>query len=128
MNSAKHILVVDDDRLSRKLVETLLEGDGYAVACVDSGSTALKAIAEAAPDLVVLDLMMPGMDGFEVLRQLRSTPATRNLPVVLVTALDQADVHARLASAGAVEILTKPLDRWKLAGCLTRLLGGKSDV
>lgn len=128
MNDAKNILVVDDDRLSRKLVETLLEGDGYSVTCAGSGADALEAIAAARPDLVVLDLMMPGMDGFEVMRQLRSAPATRDLPVVLVTALDQADVLARLANVGALEILTKPLDRWKLAGCLTKLLGGKSDA
>lgn len=128
MNDAKNILVVDDDRLSRKLVETLLEGDGYSVTCAGSGADALEAIAAARPDLVVLDLMMPGMDGFEVMRQLRSAPATRDLPVVLVTALDQADVLARLANVGALEILTKPLDRWKLADCLTKLLGGKSDA
>jgi CheY-like chemotaxis protein len=128
MTEAKTILVVDDDRLSRKLVKTLLEGNGYTVTSADSGGAALAALAQSPPSLMVLDLMMPDMDGFEVLRRLRSDTATRDLPVLLVTALDQADVRARLVNAGTVEIITKPLDRWRLAASLARLLGDRTDA
>jgi CheY-like chemotaxis protein len=124
MEMAKRILVVDDDRLNRMLLETLLKNDGYDVLCVDSGRAALQAIAASPPALVLLDLMMPGMDGFEVMRQMKCMQAARDIPVVLVTALENSGVRARLANAGAVEVINKPVDRWELAACMEKLLGG----
>lgn len=117
------ILVADDDVRNRKLLDTLLHADGYTVRCVESGPATLQAIATEIPDVLLLDLMMPGMDGFEVLRRLRAEPATRGIPIVMITALDDDASGARLAAAGIADILTKPLDRWKLKACLEKLIG-----
>jgi CheY-like chemotaxis protein len=121
-SATKSIVVVDDDQRNRKLMETLLRAEGYAVRCVDSGLAALQAVADQAPDLVVLDLMMPGMDGFEVVRRLKADPASAGIPVVMVTAIDDEASRARLAAAGVAEVLVKPVDRWRLSACLGRLL------
>lgn len=127
--SAKHfVLVVDDDALNRKVVLTLLRAEGHEVQCVNSGQEALEAIARRRPDLVLLDLMMPGMDGFEVVRRLRAQADGAQLPVVAVSAIDHAGARARLAAAG-VTIINKPIDRWALKACVDHLLarGGHGD-
>ncbi|HET6719165.1 MAG TPA: response regulator [Rhodocyclaceae bacterium] len=117
------VLVVDDDPHNRKLIETLLRADGFIVASCDSGAAGLAAIAANPPDLVLLDLMMPGMDGFEVVRRLKADPRCSRLPIVMVTALDDAASRARLAAAGIDRILAKPVDRWQLKSCVEALLG-----
>lgn len=124
MDQKKLILIVDDDPLNRKLLKTLLDSAGYAVRCADSGRAALDAIPENPPDLILLDLMMPGMDGFEVLRHLKGLPAAQGIPIVMVTALNNAGVRARLSHSGAVEIVNKPVDRWELTTCIEKLLEG----
>jgi CheY-like chemotaxis protein len=124
VQSGKKILVADDDARNRKLLETLLNSDGYQVAAVNSGQAALSAVAGDKPDLVMLDLMMPGMDGFEVLRRLKGSADWQDIPVVMVTALDDAGSRARMNAAGAADLLIKPVDRWKLKETLVRLLGG----
>jgi len=118
----KKILTVDDDPHNRKLMETLLRAEGYEVRCVSSGKAALDAIATDAPDLILLDLMMPGMDGFEVLRRMKTDPVARRIPVIVVTAVDEASSRARLAAAGIAEVVTKPVDRWELKTRMERLL------
>ncbi|MFC5302808.1 response regulator [Azospira restricta] len=127
MTSAKHVLVADDDPRNRKLIETLLRAEGYAVHSVDSGQDALAAVAAAVPDLILLDLMMPGMDGFEVVRRLAADAATRNIPIVMVTALDDDASRARLAAAGIRDVINKPIDRWVLQACVDKLLGERHD-
>jgi len=126
--SNKKILVADDDARNRKLLETLLVADGHQVVAVDSGRAALSAATAEPPDLVLLDLMMPGMDGFEVLRRLKAAPDLQDIPVVMVTALDDSGSRARMEAAGAVGLLIKPLDRWKLKEILERVLGGGNAV
>lgn len=123
MKMPKKVLVTDDEPLNRKLEETLLQGYGYQVRSVASGQAALEQVALDPPDLILLDLMMPGMDGFEVVRFLKADPATAVIPIVMVTALDDASSRARLAAAGVSEIITKPLDRWVLQACIDRLIG-----
>lgn len=125
--SRKKILVTDDDPRNRKLQETLLRSQGYEVRSVDSGHAALAAIAAEPPDLILLDLMMPGMDGFEVVRKLKSDAATREIPIVMVTALDDSGSRARLATAGVSEVISKPVDRWALQALVGRLLGGAHE-
>ena len=71
-------LIADDDPRNRKLMNTLLRAEGYEVRCVESGAATLAAIADEVPDVLLLDLMMPGMDGFEVVRRLKAGPATRS--------------------------------------------------
>jgi CheY-like chemotaxis protein len=126
MAENKKILVADDDARNRKLLETLLHADGYLVVAVNSGQATLDAVASDQPDLILLDLMMPGMDGFEVVRRLKSDPDTRDIPVVMVTALDDSGSRLRLLAAGVADLLSKPVDRWQLRERLEQLLGGNS--
>ena len=123
MMTSKTILIVDDDPRNRKLEEALLRAEGYEVRSAESGHVAIAALANGPPDLILLDLMMPDMDGFEVIRRLKADPAWKNVPVVLVTALDDAASRARVAAAGAAAFITKPVDRWELKACLDKLLG-----
>ncbi|HEY5071393.1 MAG TPA: PleD family two-component system response regulator [Caulobacteraceae bacterium] len=103
------ILVVDDIGANVRLLEAKLAAEYYQVFTADDGPTALVAAARDRPDVILLDVMMPGMDGFEVCRRLKHDEATRHIPVVLVTALDgRADRIAGL-EAGADEFLTKPI-------------------
>lgn len=128
MMSMKKILVTDDDPRNRKLEETLLRANGYDVRSVESGKASLEAVAVDPPDLILLDLMMPGMDGFEVVRQLKADPATRRIPIIMVTALDDEGSRMRLAAAGVSEVISKPLDRWVLQACIEKLLGDTHGV
>jgi two-component system cell cycle response regulator len=104
------ILVVDDIEANVRLLEAKLSAEYYEVLTAYDGPTALAMAAAEQPDIVLLDVMMPGMDGFQVCRRLKDDPETRHVPVVLVTALDgRADRIAGL-EAGADEFLTKPID------------------
>ncbi len=104
------ILVVDDIEANVRLLEAKLSAEYYEVLTANDGPTALAIAASEKPDIVLLDVMMPGMDGFQVCRRLKDDPETRHVPVVLVTALDgRADRIAGL-EAGADEFLTKPID------------------
>ncbi|HSY26215.1 MAG TPA: response regulator [Burkholderiaceae bacterium] len=126
MSANKKILVADDDSRNRKLLETLLGADGYLVTTVNSGQATLNAVASERPDLILLDLMMPGMDGFEVVRRLKSDAATRDIPIVMVTALDDTGSRLRLLAAGVADLISKPIDRWQLKERLEQLLGSPS--
>ncbi|MDB5884313.1 MAG: hypothetical protein JWR74_484, partial [Polaromonas sp.] len=108
------ILIVDDEVQNLKLLEVLLYPEGYVTLSAASGEEALAVIAQQAPDLILLDVMMPGMDGYEVATRLKANPATANIPIIMITAL--ADRSARLTGlhAGAEEFLTKPVDRAEL--------------
>ena len=104
------ILVVDDIESNLRLLEAKLSAEYYEVLTAPDGPTALAMAASAQPDIILLDVMMPGMDGFAVCRRLKADPETRHVPVVLVTALDgRADRIAGL-EAGADDFLTKPID------------------
>ena len=104
------ILVVDDVEANVRLLQAKLEAEYYEVIPARSGPEALKLAAEARPDIVLLDVMMPEVDGFEVCRQLRADPATRHIPVVMVTALDGRRDRITGLEAGADDFLTKPID------------------
>ena len=106
------VLVVDDNEDHRFLTRRALAPlrDRVEVALAEDGPAALAAIAKQAPDVVLLDVKMPGMDGFEVLRRIREDARTRTLPVVLFTSSDNEDDQARAASLGASGFVTKPLD------------------
>jgi CheY-like chemotaxis protein len=123
MSVNRKILVADDDSRNRKLLETLLYADGYLVASVASGQAVLDAVATDRPDLILLDLMMPGMDGFEVVRRLKSDDDAHDIPIVMVTALDDSGSRMRLLAAGVADLIQKPIDRWQLQERLYRLLG-----
>ncbi|CAN5156069.1 PleD family two-component system response regulator [soil metagenome] len=104
------ILVVDDVPANVRLLEAKLTIEYYDVVSCHDGATALVLAAAEKPDIILLDVMMPGMDGFEVCKRLKADPETRHIPVVLVTALDGREDRIRGLEAGADDFLTKPLD------------------
>jgi CheY-like chemotaxis protein len=117
------ILVAEDDSDLRLLVSLKLESTGHQVVSVEDGTTAAENCRSLRPDLVILDLMMPGMSGLEVCRFIKSDPELSSTPVILLTARAQAaDVEAGRA-AGVDEYLTKPFSPRELAGRVDLLLG-----
>lgn len=104
------ILVVDDIEMNRRLLEARLSAEYFSVLLASDGLEALEVASHERPDLVLLDIMMPGLDGFETCRQMKTDPNLRHIPVVMVTALDQREDRIRGLEAGADEFLTKPVD------------------
>ncbi len=105
------IVVVDDSRDQLWLTERFLTGNGYQVITAESGPKGLEAIAQAKPDLVLLDVMMPGMDGYEVCSRLQGQSETAYIPVIFITALGEEQDRARAFSVGAVDYLVKPIQK-----------------
>jgi len=114
MTEPATILIVDDESANLRLLQALLGPEGYVTRTAASGKEALASIADDPPDLILLDVMMPGLDGRQVASAVKADPANRNIPIIIVTA--QSDREARLAAldAGAEEFLTKPVDRVEL--------------
>jgi PAS domain S-box-containing protein len=118
------VLVVDDNPENVALIRAQLHRAGHTVAVASSGQAGLEAALAAPPDVVLLDVMMPGMDGYEVCRRLRADPRTHALPIVILTALHDRTDKIRALEAGADEFLSKPVDRAELlarVGSLLRL-------
>jgi class 3 adenylate cyclase len=107
---SSHILVVDDNAANRDLLSRRLMREGYRVTAVESGEAALAITVAEGFDLVLLDLMMPGLSGFEVLCRLKSDAGTRHLPVIMISALDELDSTVRCIAAGAEDYLPKPFN------------------
>ncbi len=108
------VLVVDDILPNVRVLEAKLEAEYFDVVTAMSGQDVLDSIAEAPPDIVLLDVMMPGMDGFEVARRIKSVPATAHIPVIMVTALSEPSERIRGLEAGADDFLTKPINDLQL--------------
>src|SRR5579871_4417543 len=104
------VLVVDDVPSNIKLLEARLVAEYFDVDSAANGADALKRIDVQEPDIVLLDVMMPGMDGFEVCRRVKNNPRTAHIPIVMVTALDQTSDRVAGLDAGADDFLTKPVD------------------
>src|SRR5438309_692298 len=102
------ILVVDDDSDSRKLLHSILSADGYAVRAADEGALALAFISLRRPELILLDVRMPGMDGFEVCRRLKDDADTRDIPVIFLTANGAPAEKVEGLRLGAADYVTKP--------------------
>ncbi len=113
-SSPATLLIVDDEPQVRKLLETLLQHEGYLTLSACSGEEALQLVAQQTPDLILLDIMMPGMDGYEVATQLKGNPATANIPIIMLSAL--SDISARVSGleTGAEEFLSKPVEHLEL--------------
>jgi two-component system cell cycle response regulator len=141
------ILIVDDVAANLRLLEARLSAEYYQVATAQDGQEALRLARSWQPDLVLLDVMMPGLDGFETCRALKRDPVTRHIAVVMVTSLDQGEERVRGLEAGADDFLTKPvdfttllartrslvrlkrlLDEWRVRGETARALGLGADA
>jgi class 3 adenylate cyclase/CheY-like chemotaxis protein len=122
MNSPPKILVVDDTARNVKLLADLLSVKGYSIATAASGREALALLNTAPPDLVLLDVVMPEMSGYEVCRKIRENAATQMLPVVMVTALDPVEERVKGIDAGADDFLTKPINQPELLARVKSLL------
>jgi len=117
------VLVADDDKATRELISRGLQKEGFRVLAASSGEEALRLAREKRPDAISLDVLMPGMDGWTVLRALKGNPLTASIPVVMVSMLDDQDTGYAL---GAADYLTKPFDREKLVLALRRFRQGSS--
>lgn len=124
---AKKILAVDDERHILRLVQINLEKAGYEVVTGSNGREALEMVAQHSPDLIVMDVMMPEMDGFEALQTLKNDPATASIPVIMLTAKAQdADVFHGWQS-GADLYLTKPFNPMELLTFVKRIFEAQSE-
>jgi CheY-like chemotaxis protein len=115
------VLVVDDEKPTRELIARGLQREGFRVVAAATGEEALRLAREKRPDAISLDVLMPGMDGWTVLRSLKADPITASIPVVMVSMLDDRDIGHAL---GAADYLTKPFDREKLVTALRRFRQG----
>jgi DNA-binding response OmpR family regulator len=122
MDATAMILVVDDEASSREPLEILLQAEGYRIATASNGRAALAAIAREAPDLVLLDVTMPGMDGYELATLIKSNPATASIPIVMVTGFTGRGARVVGLNAGAEDILSKPVDPAELSLKVRNLL------
>ena len=116
------ILVVDDILANRRLMQAKLEAKYYSVLLAENGPQALEVAHSSAPEIILLDVMMPGMDGYEVCRQLKASAETAHIPVVMLTALSETADRVRGLDAGADDFLTKPVDDFALMSRLNALL------
>lgn len=112
--TAATLLIVDDEPLVRKLLKTLLEDQGYLTLTASSGEEALAIVEQQPPDLILLDIMMPGMDGYEVARKLKSDKSMANIPIIMLSALGEHSARILGLEAGAEDFLNKPVESAEL--------------
>jgi len=117
-----HVLLIEDEPNIIEAIRFFLSRDGWRVSCHSDGATALDAVARFAPDVVVLDVMLPNRSGFDVLRDLRSDPATATLPILMLTAKGQDADCEEAYARGASDFMTKPFSPKKLIARVRELL------
>lgn len=117
-----NILLVDDDRQTRLKLTRSLESRGHTVRSVESGSAALDSLSTEVCDVILLDILMPGMDGFEVLQTLQADTRLSNIPVIVISALDDPEGADRCTKLGARAFLSKPVDADQLHARLDECL------
>ena len=115
------ILIIDDEIICRSTMEALIESENYTLLFAENGKQGLEKAEVMVPDLILLDVMMPGMNGFEVCRHLRANPQLSRLPVVMVTAWDDPVARQRCLDIGATDVICKPFTRDELHALINRL-------
>ena len=120
---SKRVLLVDDSETVIQFEKMILRGLGLEIATAKNGKLALDQIAIQKPDLLLLDLMMPDMDGIETLRRLKEKPETQNIPVVVVTTKGDPELVKQAFEAGCDDYVTKPIDKMELLSKIKGLLG-----
>jgi DNA-binding response OmpR family regulator len=118
----KKILLIEDDPVSRKFMELILQKEGFQVMTAVNGLEGLRKARTESPDLLVLDVMLPGLDGFEICYRLRSEPDTSKLPILILSAKGQDSDRDAALKVGANAFLSKPVDRLVLLSKVTELL------
>lgn len=116
------ILIADDNHQNCELLDAYLSDQSYKIEMVHDGQQALDAISRAQPDLLLLDIMMPKVSGYEVCQRLKSNPQTRDIPVIMVTALTEMGDIEKAVNAGADDFLTKPVNKLELTTRVKSLL------
>jgi len=116
------VLIVDDERKNRQVLEIVLQAEGYSVQIAESGEQALELVRSHPPDLILLDVMMPGTSGYQVVAAIKSNPLSKNIPVIMVTALDDREAKMLALRSGAEDFLSKPVDRAELCLRVRNLL------
>ena len=116
------ILLVDDDRDFREVIKLSLLADDYEVFEAGSGREAMSMARQIQPDLIVLDILMPGLDGYATCRQLKANPATNHIAIIVLTALGDPTVHYKASQAGADDFVAKPVMAQELRERVRRLL------
>ncbi|MBI5758500.1 MAG: response regulator [Planctomycetales bacterium] len=119
------ILIADDDPLNCELLEAYLEGEHYQVETADNGQTTLDRVAAGQPDLILLDIMMPKLSGYEVCKRLKADPKTKDIPILMVTALAEMGDIEKAVNAGANDFLTKPVNKLELTVRVRSLLNNR---
>src|SRR5574339_88451 len=119
-NMGSKVLIVDDEYAGRETLQSVLEGEGYELEMEENGLQAIEKAKKLLPDVILLDVMMPGMTGFEVCQRIRSDPQIAEIPIIILTALDDRESLLNALKAGADDFISKPFDRYELRA---RLLG-----
>jgi signal transduction histidine kinase len=122
MNMTHTVLIVDDDDKNIRLIKLILSKDDYHIESASGGKEALDMVARQEPDIILLDIMMPGIDGFEVCKHLKADESTKHIPVIMVTALQEKEHRLRAMDAGADDFISKPIDQTELLIRLKSLL------
>ena len=107
-DNKSNILIVDDERFNLTLLSETLSQQGYHVEMANDGEQALTAISNSKPDLILLDILMPGMDGYEVCKRIKSDPETKHIPVLFISVMDEADNKVKAFECGAADYISKP--------------------
>ena len=121
-NHPARVLIVDDERHNRDLLEVMLQPEGFALQMAGSGEEALAMVAQEPPDLILLDIMMPGLDGYKVASRIKEDIATKHIPIIMVSALDGRDARVTGLGAGVENFITKPVDRTEMCAQVRNLL------
>jgi putative two-component system response regulator len=119
-NMSSMVLIVDDEHAGRETLQSVLEGEGYQLEMAENGPQAIEKAKKLLPDVILLDVMMPGMTGFEVCQRIRNDPQIAEIPIIVLTALDDRESLLNALKAGADDFISKPFDRYELRA---RLLG-----
>lgn len=119
---ALHILLIEDEPNIAEAIRFILSRDGYEVRVLGNGQDALTSLADRMPDLVILDLMLPGISGLDVLTQLRNTPKTADIPVMMLTARGQSQDRQAAEQAGVSHFMTKPFANHDVREAVRQLL------
>ena len=118
------VLVVDDDEFQHKIVSKMLEDGNYHLVFAAGGVEALSILRKTRPDLILMDVMMPDMDGLEVVRQIKTVPRLANIPVIMITGKGEKDVITESLKVGAIDFMVKPFARDTLLGKVSKVLRG----